>query len=100
VQTITARLKAVPWSFYISELRIGRRKIFSRIRINEQLKLCQPRTLVRGAGFQTRENVPVYKFRALALVAGHPIPIPRDADDQANSSGLSHKPALTGFSQM
>jgi len=24
----------------------------------------------------------------------------RDADDQANSSGLSLKPALTGFSQM
>src|SRR6266851_4342799 len=28
------------------------------------------------AGVQTRENVPVYKLRALALVAGHPIPSP------------------------
>ena len=36
----------------ILDLRIGRRKTFCRIWINEQLKLCQPRTLVRGAGFQ------------------------------------------------
>jgi hypothetical protein len=27
---------------------------------------CQPRTLVRGAGFQTRGNVPAYKLRAFS----------------------------------
>jgi hypothetical protein len=29
------------------------------------------------AGFQTRENAPVYKLRALAIVAGRPIPSPK-----------------------
>jgi hypothetical protein len=36
-----------------------------------------PQPLQSGeAGFQTRVNAPVYRFRALALVAGRPIPFP------------------------
>jgi hypothetical protein len=65
-----------------------------------QLDLCQPRTLVRGAGFQTRENVPVHIPQGFSPGGGASNPTLRDADDQANSSGLSLKPALTGFSQM
>jgi hypothetical protein len=65
-----------------------------------QLDLCQPRTLVRGAGFQTRENAPVHILQGFSPGGGASNSILRDADDQANSSGLSLKPALTGFSQM
>jgi hypothetical protein len=37
--------------------------------INELPNLCQPRTSVRGSGFQTRENAPSCNDRALALVS-------------------------------
>ena len=92
-----AGLHAVHLCFWARELA-GKRPfaVFDQ----RTVKLCQPRTLVRGSGFSNPRERSGKKFRALALVAAASNSILRDADDQANSSGLSLKPALTGFSQM
>ena len=82
--------------FWSCELAGGRH--FAVFGSTNSLSCASPGLQSGEAGFQTRENVPVYKLRALALVAGRSNSILRDADDQANSSGLSLN--LTGFSQM
>jgi hypothetical protein len=58
------------------ELRIGRRKHFAVFGSTNRFSCASPGLQSGGAGFQTRENVPVYKFRALTLGAGRPIPSP------------------------
>jgi len=88
------------WSFYVfrsSELAGGRD---FACWINAQLTLCQPRTLVRGSGFLNPRERSGIKVQGFSPRGGASNSISRDADDQANSSGLSLKPALTGFCQM
>src|SRR5258708_5116039 len=47
--------------------------IFAVFRSTNRLSCASPGLLVRGSGFSTRMNAPVYRFRALALVAGGPV---------------------------
>jgi hypothetical protein len=61
---------------------------------------CSPGLEVRGAGFQTRENAPVHILEGFSPGGGVSNSVVKDADDRANSSGLSLNPALTGFPQM
>jgi hypothetical protein len=67
--------------------------------------MCSPGLLVRGQaldfspGSNPRER-PGIQIQGFSPGGGASNSIPRDADDQANSSGLSLKPALTGFCQM
>jgi hypothetical protein len=57
---------------HISELRIGLQKTFFAVfGSTNRLSCASPGLSVQG---QTRVNAPVFKFRALALVAGRPIP--------------------------
>jgi hypothetical protein len=61
---------------------------------------CQPRTLVRGSGLSSPRNCLGINLQGFSPGGGASNSILADADDQANNSGLSLKPALTGFSQM
>jgi hypothetical protein len=64
------------------------------------LDLCQPRTLVRGSGFSNPRERSGTSSQGFSPGGGASNSTLRDADDQANSSGLSLKPALSGFSPM
>jgi hypothetical protein len=68
--------------------------------IKELLKLCQPRTFSPGKRVFKPARMLRYKFRAFSPVGRASNSIPGTPKDQANSSGLSLKPALTGFSPM
>ena len=61
---------------------------------------ASPGLLVRGSGFSNPRERSGIAIQGFSPGGGASHSNPRDADDQANSSGLSLKPALTGFSQM
>jgi len=66
------------WSFYIFwRLQIWPTEVRLRYLDKDSLKLCQPRTLVRGSGFSNPRERSVYNSGALALVASRPSPIPK-----------------------
>jgi hypothetical protein len=70
VGTSTLALRARLSSFYISGAANGRRKTSCRIWINEQLKLCQPRTL--SPGLARIKPVARYKIGCLGSAAPRP----------------------------
>jgi hypothetical protein len=95
VSRVGSSLQNYPWCLkflHISELRIGRGRYFA-VLDQAQLNQCQPRTLVRGSGFLNPRERSGIKIQGFSPGGGASNSIPRDADDQANSSGLSLKPA-------
>ena len=76
-QSNYGRAKARPWSFYIfrsCELVGGRH--FCHTRSTNRLSCASPGLLVRGSGFSNPRERSGIEIRALALVAGRPIPFP------------------------
>ena len=68
--------------------------------LTNSLSCASPGLLVRGSGFSNPRERSRISIQGFSPGGGASNSIPRDAEDQANSSGLSLKPALTGFSQM
>jgi hypothetical protein len=80
------------WSFYI---------FFPIFVAGYGLDPCQPRTFSPGKRvFKPARTLRYIYFRAFSPGGGASNSTLGDADDQANISGLSLKPALTGFPQM
>ena len=74
--------------------------IFDVFGSTNRLSCASPGLLVRGSGFSNPRERSGISIQGFSPGGGASNSISRDADDHANSSGLSLKPALSGFSQM